>query len=70
VINFDLTRRNEGTFIASAVTARMGKAGEAIRLVTQEERVNLCRLERTLGNALDRENVEGFEKIEILAPKR
>jgi len=38
-------------------------------LVTQEERVNLARLERMLGDSLDREHVEGFEKIEIHAPK-
>jgi superfamily II DNA/RNA helicase len=69
VINFDLPDETEGYIHRIGRTARMGKAGEAISLVTQEERVNLARLERTLGNALDREHVEGFEKIEILAPK-
>ena len=69
VINFDLPDETEGYIHRIGRTARMGKAGEAISLVTQEERVNLARLERTLGNALDREHVEGFEKIEIHAPK-
>ena len=69
VINFDLPDESEGYIHRIGRTARMGKAGEAISLVTQEERVNLARLERTLGNALDREHVEGFEKIEIHAPK-
>jgi ATP-dependent RNA helicase RhlE len=69
VINFDLPDETEGYIHRIGRTARMGKAGEAISLVTQEERVNLARLERTLGNALDREHVDGFEKIEIHAPK-
>jgi len=69
VINFDLPDETEGYIHRIGRTARMGKAGEAISLVTQEERVNLARLERTLGNALEREHVEGFEKIEIHAPK-
>jgi ATP-dependent RNA helicase RhlE len=69
VINFDLPDETEGYIHRIGRTARMGKAGEAISLVTQEERVNLARLERTLGNSLDREHVEGFEKIEIHAPK-
>ena len=69
VINFDLPDETEGYIHRIGRTARMGKAGEAISLVTQEERVNLARLERTLGNALDREHVEGFEKVEIHAPK-
>jgi len=69
VINFDLPDETDGYIHRIGRTARMGKAGEAISLVTQEERVNLARLERTLGNALDREHVEGFEKIEIHAPK-
>jgi len=69
VINFDLPDETEGYIHRIGRTARMGKAGEAISLVTQEERVNLARLERTLGNALDREHVDGFEKVEIQAPK-
>ncbi|HSY78157.1 MAG TPA: DEAD/DEAH box helicase [Verrucomicrobiae bacterium] len=69
VINFDLPDETEGYIHRIGRTARMGKAGEAISLVTQEERVNLARLERMLGDSLDREHVEGFEKIEIHAPK-
>ncbi|MDO8432153.1 MAG: DEAD/DEAH box helicase [Candidatus Binatus sp.] len=69
VINFDLPDETEGYIHRIGRTARMGLAGEAISLVTPEERVSLARLERTLGNSLDREHVEGFEKLEILAPK-
>jgi len=69
VINFDLPDETENYIHRIGRTARMGKAGEAISLVTPEERVNLARLERTLGNALEREHVEGFEKVEIHAAK-
>jgi len=58
VINYDLPDSPQWLTHRVGRTARMGKAGEAISLVTQEERVNLARLERTLGNALDREHVE------------
>src|SRR5260370_4075318 len=68
VINFDLPDEAEGYIHRIGRTARMGKAGEAISLVTQEEPVNLARLESTLSNALDREHVEGFQKIVIHAP--
>jgi ATP-dependent RNA helicase RhlE len=69
VINFDLPEETEGYIHRIGRTARMGKAGEAISLVTPEERVVLARLERTLGNELERDHVEGFDKVEITAPK-
>ncbi len=69
VINFDLPEETEGYIHRIGRTARMGKAGEAISLVTPEERVMLARLERTLGNELERDHVEGFDKVEITAPK-
>ncbi|MGO9603076.1 MAG: DEAD/DEAH box helicase [Candidatus Binataceae bacterium] len=69
VINFDLPDEAENYIHRVGRTARMGKSGEAISLVTPEERVALARLERTLGGELDREHVEGFDEIEITAPK-
>jgi ATP-dependent RNA helicase RhlE len=69
VINFDLPDETENYIHRVGRTARMGKSGEAITLVTPEERVTLARLERTLGEALEREHVEGFEIMEITAPK-
>jgi ATP-dependent RNA helicase RhlE len=69
VINFDLPEETESYIHRIGRTARMGKFGEAISLVTPEERVMLARLERTLGSELERDHVEGFDKLEITAPK-
>jgi ATP-dependent RNA helicase RhlE len=69
VINYDLPDESENYIHRIGRTARMGKAGEALSLVTPEERQALGRLERTLGKQLDRETVTGFEALEITAPK-
>jgi ATP-dependent RNA helicase RhlE len=69
VINYDLPDESENYIHRIGRTARMGKAGEALSLVTPEERATLGRLERTLGKQLDRETVEGFEAPQITAPK-
>ena len=69
VINYDLPDESENYIHRIGRTARMGKAGEALSLVTPEERQALGRLERTLGKQLDRETVSGFEALEITAPK-
>ncbi|HXW84385.1 MAG TPA: DEAD/DEAH box helicase, partial [Candidatus Binataceae bacterium] len=69
VINFDLPEESENYIHRIGRTARMGRAGEAISLVTPEERVNLGRLERALGETLEREKVEGFAEVKITAPK-
>ncbi|HEY6394235.1 MAG TPA: DEAD/DEAH box helicase [Candidatus Binataceae bacterium] len=69
VINFDLPDETENYIHRIGRTARMGKSGEAISLVTPEERVALSRLERVLGGELDREHVEGFEQLHITAAK-
>ncbi len=49
VINFDLPDEAEGYIHRIGRTARMGKPGEAMSLVTPEERVTLRRLEGLLG---------------------
>jgi ATP-dependent RNA helicase RhlE len=69
VINFDLPEEPENYIHRIGRTARMGREGHAISLVTPEERVSLGRIERTLGITLERELVKGFDQPEITAPK-
>src|SRR6202035_2813785 len=69
VINFDLPEEPENYIHRIGRTARMGRVGHAISLVTPEERVALGRIERTLGITLNREMIEGFEQPKITAPK-
>lgn len=69
VINFDLPDEPENYIHRIGRTARMGREGHAISLVTPEERTSLGRIERSLGITLERESVEGFEQPEITAPK-
>jgi ATP-dependent RNA helicase RhlE len=69
VINFDLPDMTESYIHRIGRTARMGKIGEAMSLVTPEERQSLGQIERILGKKLERENVAGFETLEIVAPK-
>jgi ATP-dependent RNA helicase RhlE len=69
VINFDLPDEAEKYIHRIGRTARMGKSGEALSLVTPEERASLGQIERALGKQLDREQIAGFEAPEITAPK-
>ena len=69
VINYDLPEEAEGYVHRIGRTARMGKSGQAVSLVTPEERALLGQIERALRIKLERENVEGFEALEIIAPK-
>ena len=69
VINFDLPDEPENYIHRIGRTARMGREGHAISLVTPEERISLGRIERALGITLDREMIEGFEQPEITAPR-
>lgn len=69
VINFDLPDEPENYIHRIGRTARMGREGIAISLVTPEERASLGRIERALGVKLEREMVEGFQQPEIAAPK-
>jgi ATP-dependent RNA helicase RhlE len=69
VINFDMPADSDGYIHRIGRTARMGRAGRAISLVTPQEREALGRIERALGITLERETIEGFTQPEITAPK-
>jgi ATP-dependent RNA helicase RhlE len=69
VINFDLPDEPEGYIHRIGRTARMGREGRAISLVTPQEREALGRIERTLGVTLERETIEGFEQPQVTAAK-
>ena len=69
VINFDMPDEPEGYIHRIGRTARMGREGHAISLVTQQEREALGRIERALGITLERETVDGFEQPQVTAPK-
>jgi ATP-dependent RNA helicase RhlE len=69
VINYDLPEAAEGYVHRIGRTARMGKSGQAVSLVTTDERALLGQIERVLGIKLEQESVEGFEALEIVAPK-
>jgi ATP-dependent RNA helicase RhlE len=69
VINYDMPEETENYIHRIGRTARMGKSGQAISLVTHEERALLGQIERVLKVTLERESVEGFEQLEIAAPK-
>jgi ATP-dependent RNA helicase RhlE len=69
VVNYDLPEDAESYIHRIGRTARMGREGEAISLVTPQERVSLGQIERALGEEIKREQVEGFEMPEVKAPK-
>jgi ATP-dependent RNA helicase RhlE len=69
VINYDLPETAEGYVHRIGRTARMGKSGQAVSLVTPQERAVLGQIEHALRIKLEQESVEGFEALEIVAPK-
>jgi len=69
IINFDMPDEPEGYIHRIGRTARMGREGHAISLVTPPERGALGRIERALGITLERETIQGFEQPQITAPK-
>ncbi len=69
VINYDLPEAVESYVHRIGRTARMGKSGQALSLVTPEERALLGQIERTLHIKLEQETVAGFEQLQIVVPK-
>jgi ATP-dependent RNA helicase RhlE len=69
VINFDMPEEPEAYIHRIGRTARMGREGRAISLVTPQERDALGRIERALGVTLERETIEGFEQPQVSASK-
>jgi len=69
IINFDLPDASETYIHRIGRTARMGKAGEALSLVTPEERFSLGEIERMLGQKVERATVAGFDAPQIVARK-
>jgi ATP-dependent RNA helicase RhlE len=69
IINFDLPDEPDGYIHRIGRTARAGREGRAISLVTPEERLSLGRIERALGITLEREVIAGFNQPQITAPK-
>jgi ATP-dependent RNA helicase RhlE len=69
VINFDLPEVPETYIHRIGRTARMGKSGEAVSLVTPEEGASLRDIERALGVKLERAKIEGIEAPEVLVAR-
>jgi ATP-dependent RNA helicase RhlE len=65
VINFDLPEVPDSYIHRIGRTSRMGKAGEALSLVTPEDGLSLRGIERTLGVRLERAKIGGFQAPEI-----
>jgi superfamily II DNA/RNA helicase len=65
VINFDLPDESEDYIHRIGRTARMGKSGEALSLVTPEDRASLGRIEGSLCKKLEREELAGFDAPEL-----
>ena len=68
VINFDLPDAADTYIHRVGRTARMGKSGEALTLVTPEEHGGLGEIEKLLGRKLDRITVAGFDAPATLTP--
>ncbi len=69
VINFDLPDAPDSYIHRIGRTARMGKSGHALSLVTPEDLQSLNQIERTLGKKLKRETIAGFEAPVLAGPK-
>jgi ATP-dependent RNA helicase RhlE len=69
VINFDLPDTSDSYIHRIGRTARMGKSGQALSLVTQEDALSLRDIEKTLGLRLERTRVEGSEAPAAASPR-
>jgi ATP-dependent RNA helicase RhlE len=70
VINFDLPETPDAYIHRIGRTARMGKPGIALNLVTPEDGISLRAIERTLGARIERTKIEGIEVPEMTVHKQ
>jgi ATP-dependent RNA helicase RhlE len=69
VINFDLPDAPDSYIHRIGRTARIGKSGEALSLVTPEDGLSLQGIERKLGVRLERAKIGRFEPLHHAADK-
>ena len=65
VINFDLPETADSYVHRIGRTARMGKTGEALSMVMQDDVVSLRAIEKSLGRRLERARIEGFDAPDL-----
>ena len=69
VINYDLPRSPEEYIHRIGRTARAGKSGVAISFIGLEDDEHFRLIEKRANISLDRERIEGFERIGVSQPK-
>ena len=69
VVNFDLPHVAEDYVHRIGRTGRAGSTGEAISLVSPEEKPLLAAIEKLLGRRLDQQLIPGFESAAATAPE-
>jgi ATP-dependent RNA helicase RhlE len=65
VVNFDLPHVAEDYVHRIGRTGRAGSSGEAISLVSPEERSELAAIEKLLGRRLERKRIEGWNEAAL-----
>jgi superfamily II DNA/RNA helicase len=68
VINYDLPRSATDHIHRIGRTGRAGKAGVAVSFVTAESQAHFCLIEKRQGFLIGREDIAGFEPVEMPAP--
>jgi len=70
VVNFELPNISEDYVHRIGRTGRAGASGEAISLVSADEKVYLRDIEKLVGMRIPNERLEGFDPIENLTEDR
>jgi len=70
VINFDVPRAPEDYVHRIGRTGRMHAAGQAITLMSPEERESIRDIERFLGRTVERRTLPGFDAERVPRPRR